>query len=206
MDSQAWDARYDSAEPVWGVAPNRWVVQETEGLRPGRALDLAAGEGRNSIWLAAQGWQVTAVDFSGVALDRARRLADAAPDGASARLTVIRADVLDYQPEPDGFDLVVVAYLHLPADQRAAALRRAAGALTPGGTLLVVGHDSSNPTEGVGGPQDPQLLFTAEEVLADLAGLGLAMVRAEPVRRPVARADGSVAEAIDALVRLQRTT
>jgi hypothetical protein len=72
--------------------------------------------------------------------------------------------------------------------------------------LLVVGHDSSNPTEGVGGPQDPQLLFTAEEVLADLAGLGLAMVRAEPVRRPVARADGSVAEAIDALVRLQRTT
>jgi SAM-dependent methyltransferase len=169
-------------------------------------LDLAAGEGRNSIWLAAQGWQVTAVDFSGVALDRARRLADAAPDGASARLTVIRADVLDYQPEPDGFDLVVVAYLHLPADQRAAALRRAAGALTPGGTLLVVGHDSSNPTEGVGGPQDPQLLFTAEEVLADLAGLGLAMVRAEPVRRPVARADGSVAEAIDALVRLQRTT
>src|SRR5207244_12631949 len=74
MDATAWDERYRSAELVWGVRPNRWVERELADLPPGRALDLACGEGRNALWLAARGWQVTAVDFSAVALDKARAL------------------------------------------------------------------------------------------------------------------------------------
>ncbi|MCC9310993.1 class I SAM-dependent methyltransferase [Kitasatospora sp. RB6PN24] len=203
-DSGAWDARYSAAEPVWGVEPNRWVVRETARLPPGRALDLAAGEGRNSIWLAARGWQVTAVDFSGVALERARHLAAAQSAEIADRLRLVRADVLTYRPEPGGFGLVLVAYLQLPAEQRATALRNAAAALAPGGTLLVVGHDTSNLTDGVGGPQDARVLFAPDDVLNDLAGLGLTTVCAERVRRPVPRPDGPPVEAIDALVRLER--
>ena len=76
MDSTAWDERYRSSELIWGAGPNRFLVEEVAGLPAGRALDLACGEGRNAIWLAQRGWQVVAVDFSAVALDKARRLAD----------------------------------------------------------------------------------------------------------------------------------
>ncbi|MFD9128058.1 class I SAM-dependent methyltransferase [Kitasatospora sp. NPDC059571] len=206
MDRQDWDARYRAAEPVWGLEPNRWVVRECAGLPPGRALDLAAGEGRNAIWLAERGWQVTAVDFSAVALERGRTLAAARPPGTADRLTWVTADVLTHTPDPAGYDLVLVAYLQVPAADRRAALRAAAGALAPGGTLLVVGHHSANPAEGVGGPQDPRVLFTPEDVLADLDGLGLAVDRAERALRAVAAPDGhgAAGTAIDALARLHR--
>lgn len=206
MDSRVWDARYDSAQLVWGAEPNRWVVREAAHLSPGRALDLAAGEGRNSIWLAARGWQVTAVDFSAVALERAGRLAAAQPGDIADRLTLVHADVLEFHPDPGGYDLVLIAYLHLPAEQRRAVLRLAADALAPGARLLVVGHDTSNLTDGVGGPQDPRVLFTPQDVLADLAGHTLTTVCAERVHRPVAGPHGTTVDAIDALVLLARPT
>ncbi|MFE1785435.1 class I SAM-dependent methyltransferase [Streptomyces sp. NPDC059506] len=82
VDSREWDERYASRELVWGAEPNRWLVREVEDLAPGRALDLAAGEGRNALWLADRGWRVTAVDFSRTALDRGRRLAARRAGGA----------------------------------------------------------------------------------------------------------------------------
>ncbi|MFB7471495.1 class I SAM-dependent methyltransferase [Kitasatospora sp. NPDC056184] len=200
MDSRAWDDRYAASELVWGTEPNRWVVRELAGLAPGRALDLAAGEGRNSMWLAGLGWEVTGLDFSTVALGRAERLTAALPDEVADRLTWRHGDARAFEAPPEGYDLVLVAYLQLPAEDRRAALRRGAGVLAPGGTLLVVGHDSANLAEGAGGPRDPAVLFTPEDVLADLAGTGLRTVRAERVRRPV----GDGAEAVDALVRLER--
>ncbi|MGE7438905.1 class I SAM-dependent methyltransferase [Kitasatospora sp. NPDC001175] len=204
MESQDWDQRYDSAELVWGSEPNRWVRKECQGLPPGRALDLAAGEGRNTLWLAALGWRVTAVDFSPVALERGRRLAERLPPAVAARVTFAEVDVRDYLPEPGGHDLVLIAYLHLFAEQRRTVLRRAAEALAPGGTLLVVGHDTTNLTEGSGGPADLAVLFTPDDILADLADRRLRVVRAERVRRPAGAAHGATAEAIDALVRLER--
>jgi hypothetical protein len=93
------------------------------------------------------------------------------------------------------FDGVLVAYLHLPAPGRAAVLARAATALAPGGTLLVVGHDRSNLTGGVGGPQDPHLLYTMDEIVAWLRGLDIR--RAGTVLRPV---DGSPVPARDTVV------
>ncbi|MFD0278225.1 class I SAM-dependent methyltransferase [Kitasatospora sp. NPDC127111] len=222
MDHQDWDERYAASELVWGAEPNRWVVRELAGLTPGRALDLAAGEGRHAIWLARQGWRVTGLDFSAVALRRAARLAAGLPADVAGRLTWRQDDARTFTAPPEGYDLVVVAYLQLPADDRRAALRRAAAALAPGGTLLVVGHDTTNLTEGVGGPQDPRVLFTPDDVLADLAdlidpaGAALHAVRAERVRRPVgveaghrrateeAGGGGGRTEAVDALVRLER--
>lgn len=195
MDASAWDRRYAESELLWSAEPNRFVAAELVDLAPGRAVDLAAGEGRNAIWLASRGWRATAVDFSPIAIDKGRRLAEA----AGVDVDWVVADLLEHVPEPAGFDLVLVAYLQLPPEQLGAVLERAAGAVAPGGVLLVVGHDATNVSDGVGGPQDPDLLYTPEGITARLGGLRVD--RAERVRRPV---PGAAREAIDTLVRAHR--
>lgn len=198
MDSNGWDARYAAApDLVWSREPNRFVVEELAGLPPGRAIDLAAGEGRNALWLAERGWQVTAVDFSGVAIDRGRKLAE--EHGLTVEWLV--ADLTGYVPPKAAFDLVLIAYLQLPPDQMADVLRKAAVALAPGGTLLLVGHDVTNLADGIGGPQDATVLHSPESVTAVLPGLRIE--RAETVRRPVPTDDG-VKDALDTLVRAVR--
>ena len=197
MDRHDWDARYSGEELLWKAEPNRFLVAEVTGLPAGRALDLACGEGRNAVWLASEGWEVTGVDFSTVALTKARRLA------GQHEVTVewIEADVLAWEPPAARFDLIAVFYLQLPADQRRRVHARAATGLAPGGTLLVVGHDLANLTGGYGGPQDPAVLLTLDDVAADLAELTI--VRAERVRRQVSTESGAI-DAIDTLVRAIR--
>lgn len=196
MDKHEWDERYGSAGLVWSAEPNQFLVRETSGLAPGRALDVACGEGRNAIWLAEQGWDAVGVDFSSVGLAKAREIAAA----RGVRVEWIEADVRSWAPDPS-FDLVVVMYLHLPRDERLTTLRHAAGGLRPGGTLLVVGHDTTNLEHGTGGPQDPHVLFTPDEIVADLPEL--TVEKAERVRRRVVDGSGAEREAVDALVRLR---
>lgn len=199
MDSHGWDQRYVGRELVWTSEPNRFLVQAVEGLAPGRALDLACGEGRNAIWLAQRGWQATGVDFSKVGLEKARRLEDA----RGVHPEWIVADLLDYRPEPGTFQLVIVFYLQVPAAERTSILKTAATAVAPGGTFLLVGHDASNIAQGYGGPQDPTVLYTAEDVIRDLKETGLRIERAERVQRPVKTPEGERV-ALDALLRASR--
>ena len=205
MDADAWDQRYSASDLVWSREPNQFVAGELADLPPGAAVDLAAGEGRNAIWLASRGWSATAVDFSQVALDKGARLAeDLALDG---EVTWVRADATTWQA-PAAVDLVVMAYFQVPAEDRRRAVRNAAGMLRPGGTLLLVAHDTTNLTEGTGGPQDPAVLMSAEDVLDDLAGIDVEVVRAERVAREVSSADEHGGEerrtAWDCLVRVVR--
>lgn len=193
MKREVWDRKYAGPDFVWSAEPNRFLVAELAAMAPGRALDLACGEGRNAVWLAQQGWRVTGVDFSQVALAKAALLAES----RGVDVEWVAADLLDYRP-PEELDLVVVFYLQVPADERRLVLGRAAEALAPGGTLLVVAHDLLNLTEGHGGPKEPTVLYTPDDVVGDLADL--AIERAERVRRPV-EVDGSEVEAIDVLVR-----
>ncbi len=193
MDSHSWNERYSKAELVWSAEPNQHFSAQVADLAPGRALDLGTGEGRNAIWLAERGWEVTGVDFSAVAIRKARALAES----RSCSVTWVEEDLLSYRPEPGAYDLVGFIYIHLPADLRRQVLSEAVSGLAPRGRLVVVGHDSSNLTAGYGGPQDPSILFTPDDVVADLAGLQV--VRAERVARRVATADGD-RDAIDALV------
>jgi len=195
MKAEAWNARYAQKELVWSAGPNRFLVAEVADLPPGRALDLACGEGRNAIWLAEQGWQVTGVDFADVAIEKARAIA--AKRGVDVDFRV--ADLLAFEPPEQAFDLVIVFYLQLVAGELGPVLERAARAVAPGGTFLLVGHDSRNLTDGHGGPQDPRVLFRPEDVVAAIGDLEVE--RAEPVERPV-EAEGAVA--IDALVRARR--
>lgn len=171
---QMWDERYAAAERVWSAGPNREVERIVAGWVPGRALDLGAGEGRHALWLAEKGWQVTAVDFSAVGIDRGRREAE------SRGLAVdwVVDDVTTWRP-PEGtsFDLALVAYLHIPED----VFSRLGRWLAPGGALVVVGHALRNLTEGVGGPQDPALLHTTEQLRA--AARDLDIERCEEVVR-----------------------
>ncbi|MGO9963994.1 MAG: class I SAM-dependent methyltransferase [Acidimicrobiales bacterium] len=197
MSRELWDERYGTDELIWKAEPNRFLVEELDRLAPGRALDLACGEGRNALWLAAKGWRVTGVDFSPAGLSKARRLASE----RGLDLSWVEADVVVWQPRAAWFDVVVMMYLHLPARQRRHVLAHAVAALAPGATLLVVGHDSSNLLEGTGGPQDPEVLFSPEEIAQDLPGLRIE--RAERVTRTVVNETGE-ATAIDALVRAVR--
>lgn len=192
-----WNRRYAGKELVWTAEPNRRFAAEVGDLAPGRALDLACGEGRNAVWLAERDWTVTAVDFSDVALEKARRLAAA----RDVDVDWVLADVLEYEPEPRAFDLVVVLYLQLPRDELVRAISRAVEAVAPGGTLFVLAHDSANLTEGYGGPKDAAVLYTAEDVVPELGDL--LVERAERVERIVALDEGE-AVAIDALVRARR--
>lgn len=192
MDADSWDRRYAETDLVWSADPNRFVAAELTGLPPGTAVDLAAGEGRNALWLASLGWRVTAVDFSAVALGKGRAIAEA----RGLDVEWVHADLADY--EPPVVDLVLIAYLHVPPALWEPVLRRAAAAVAPGGTLLAVGHDATNLTEGTGGPQDLERLWTPDGIVA---GLGdLVVRRAERVRRPVA----GERDAIDTLVRAER--
>jgi SAM-dependent methyltransferase len=198
MDASDWDERYSGSDLVWSTTPNMFVVEETESLTPGRVLDLAGGEGRNAIWLAARGWDAELVEFSDVALQRGRALA--AERGVTIATTL--ADVTA-APALDAADLVLLCYLQLPQGPLARALRHAASLVAPGGRLLVIAHERDNLEHGVGGPPDPDMLPTVAQVVAAIEGTGLSIERAEQVRRPV-ETEGRTRDAIDLVVRAVR--
>jgi SAM-dependent methyltransferase len=157
-------------------------------------LDLGAGEGRNAIWLASRGWRVTAVDYAEVGLDKGRRVASE----RGVEVDWVCADLVDWLPKPASSDLVLVIYLHLPADDMRAVVSRAQDAVAPGGVFLLIGHDRSNLDQGYGGPQDPAVLYTAKDIAYMLTDLVIAS--AETRSREVAK-NGGVVHAIDCLVR-----
>jgi SAM-dependent methyltransferase len=142
---------------------------------------------------------MTGVDFSEVGLEKARALAAA----RGVRAEWVTADLRDYTPEPQAYDLVLVFYLQVPATERRPIVRAAAGAVAPGGVFLLAAHDRGNLEHGHGGPQDPTVLYTSGDVVGDLDGAGLEIERAETVKRPVQTPEGERV-ALDALVRAHR--
>lgn len=199
MDAKDWDSRYEQTDLRWSRGPNQWIEQITADLPPGRVLDLAAGEGRNAIWLAERGWNATALDFSTVSLERATRIASERLGEDASRFSALQADLTTYTPEPRSYDLVIVVYLQVVSDLRSPVLRAAAEAVAPGGMLVVTAHDSQNAERGYGGPPDPAVLYSASDVMADINSSGLAVQRAELVTRVVDTPDGT-REALDCLV------
>ena len=195
MRREDWDARYAAVENLWASKPNRFLVAEVADLEPGRALDLACGEGQNAIWLASLGWDVLGVDYSQVAVSKAQARAER--EGLDVRF--LCADLVEYEPEPEAFDLVIVLYLHIPSTHRPAVHAKASAAVAPDGTFVLLGHDLTNLTHGVGGPSDPDILYTAKEIAAELPGL--VIEKAATVLRDV---HGEERDAIDTIVRARR--
>ncbi len=211
MDATGWNERY-SAMPVWSGQPNEALVDLVAGLGPRPAsdlhahraplaLDLGCGEGADAAWLAGQGWDVVGVDWSDVALDRARSaLAEA---GLAAQFVV--ADLTDAAAlaalSPTGsFDLVTLAYLHPEPPDRPAIYAHLPALVSPGGHLLVIAHDPEHGLLGFGGP-DPNRLMSTDDVLAALDLPAGYQVQVSEVRP---RLVDDVAVAMDSIVLVHR--
>ena len=187
-----WDEKYRAADRLWTPTPNLYVADRLAHHSPGSGVDVASGEGRNAVWLAERGWRMTGVDFSEVALERARTASD------TVRWEL--ADVRAWDPQ-EKFDLVLVAYLQMVEDELAEVIGRSVDWLEDGGELFLIGHDRSNLDRGHGGPQTPEVLWEIDAIRSWLEDL--AVVEAQVVRRPVETPEG-VRVARDALVRARR--
>jgi ubiquinone/menaquinone biosynthesis C-methylase UbiE len=196
-----WEERYRSGSPETSGKPGAMLRQVTELLKPGSALELGCGKGDDAVWLARQGWSVVAVDISATALSYASANAERA--GVADRITFEQHDVS--QTFPDGeFDLVVASFLQSPvALSRTAVLKQAAGAVAPGGHLLIIEHGSRSPWSS--SPPDTKFP-TAEETLASLA-LGesdWSRRRVDAVERRATGPGGQQADVYDNVIFLRR--
>src|SRR5262245_44484608 len=191
MDANEWDERYAASDLVWSAEPNRFVAELVGPLTPGSAVDIAAGEGRNAIWMATRGWTVVATDFSEVAVERTRARAAELLGPGSGTLTAVVADATLPAPGgPAAYDLALFSYLQLERARLKAALRAGVEAVRPGGHVIVIGHAGRNLTEGYGGPSERSVLYDPDEVVDAVDGLPVTVQHAEIRVREVATEEG----------------
>lgn len=179
MDASDWNARYLAQPDAWGTTPAARIVAEVtnaedHGLTVGTAIDLACGDGRHARWLAAHGWDVTAVDFSEVAIEQAR--AKDSDEGRSGHVDWVVGDATTWSPA-EQVDLVVIGFLHLDLDALTRVISEAGRWLRPGGHLVYLGHAPENLARGVGGPQDPTVLPTVADLARGAADLEVVSLR-----------------------------
>jgi SAM-dependent methyltransferase len=204
FDEAFWDERYRSHTAVWSGRPNPQLVTETADLAPGAALDVGSGEGADALWLASRGWQVTAVDFSTTALQRGAAHAEALGADVIERIHWVHADLTSWAPAEGRFDLVSAQFMHLPAAQREALFRRLAVSVTPGGTLLIVGHHPSDLQTTMPRPMVPDLFFTAEEIAESLDPGQWDVLVADAKPRPATNPEGQEITIHDAVLRARK--
>lgn len=161
--AEFWDARYATGS-IWSGNPNPVLVEKVESLTPGTALEVGSGEGADAIWLATRGWNVTAIDVSTVALERAAEHADAGGTAIASRITWQQADVANWDPAPHRYDLISAQFMHLPRPMLTALHRRLAAAVRPGGTLLIVNHHPADLETTMQRPNIADMFATAEEM------------------------------------------
>jgi SAM-dependent methyltransferase len=202
-----WDARYSAHHHVWSGRPNARLVEHVTPLAPGRALDVGCGEGGDAIWLAERGWSVTGTDVSGVGLARAQGNAEEAGPGIAARIVWSRDDLFGDGWGPfGGYDLVTAHYLHLPTEVRVRSLERLAGAVAPGGRLLIVTHHPSDLEIPGLRPNLPELFCTPDELAAGLDASAWEILLADSPERPMTGPDGTEIVVRDAVLFARRRT
>ena len=165
FEPSGWEERYSGDEQMWSGRPNPQLVAEASRLTPGTALDVGCGEGGDVIWLARQGWRVTGADFSAAGLARAAR--HAAEAGVSDLTAWWQVDARTFEADGRSFDLVTSHYLHPPDGGMVEVTRRLAGAVAPGGHLLVVGHAPSDSHHQLD-ESHRRAMFLAEDLLPAL--------------------------------------
>ena len=200
FERPAWEERY-SGDRVWSGKVNVQLAAEAPALTPGRALDIGCGEGGDAIWLAQQGWEVTAVDFADAAL--ARTAKHAAEAGVGDRVETRRVDVRTFDPGGETWDLVTSHFFHLPDGGMPDVVRRLASAVAPGGTLLVVGHHPEDLKTGLRHGHNT-FMFTPEELLPAVPE-GFTVVACETRPRTQAHPHtGEQIEVADSVLRVRR--
>ncbi len=201
FDGAYWDEHYSSEPALWSGQPNPVLVVEAVDLPVGRALDVGCGEGADALWLAEQGWQVTGVDVSQVALDRAA--AHVATAGFADQVVWEQHNLLEWTPASRSFDLVSAQYFHLPPDVRPRIYDGLAEAVAPGGTLLVVAHHPSDLDTTIGRPPVEELFFTADELAERLDDeWDIQVVEARP--RTATDGEGRQVDVADTVLKARR--
>jgi SAM-dependent methyltransferase len=201
-DRESWEDRWSRAlrehgDRVGRRPPNTHLIAEIDALRPGRALDAGCGHGAEALWLAARGWQVTAIDFAATALAYAQSTAEAMGDDIAARVDWVQADLAEWTPALGAYDLVVCLYVHV-AGSVVDMVRRMASGVAPGGTLFLLGHRPIDPATGAETAAAGQVQVSVEDAVAALDPVVWELLVAD--HRVRATADTGV----DALVRARR--
>jgi SAM-dependent methyltransferase len=167
MSSQFWDDRYRADEYAYGREPNEFLRAEAHRIAPGRVLCLAEGEGRNAVFLASLGHEVTAVDFSVEGLRKAERLAR----DQNVKIATVQADLATYEPEMDAFTGVVAIFAHLPPPVRKHVHGWIPRALRSGGVYILEAYTPAQLALDTGGPRNAELLMTLAGLKEELAPL-----------------------------------
>jgi SAM-dependent methyltransferase len=201
-DRDFWEERWSGAlrehgDRVSQRPPNAHLTAEVGDLRPGRALDAGCGHGSETLWLAARGWHVTAVDFAATALAHARSTAEAIGPDVVARIEWVEANLATWAPEPEKYDLVVCLYVHVSGPVKEMVQRMARG-VSPGGTLFLVGHRPIDPLTGAPTAAAGQVQVSVEEARAALSLDRWELVIAEDRPRPMA------GTGVDAVIQARR--
>lgn len=162
-----WNERYNVAEYIYGTKPNTFLEQNFGHIPKGKVLSLAEGEGRNAVFLARQGYSVTAVDASEVGLSKARKLAQ----GNDVTVDWIHADLATFDLGESQWDGVVSIFCPLPHAIREAIHRKVVAALKPGGVFLLEAYTPDQLKHGTGGGKSAEVMQTKDSVSRELAGL-----------------------------------
>jgi 2-polyprenyl-3-methyl-5-hydroxy-6-metoxy-1,4-benzoquinol methylase len=201
-DQEFWEQLWvktlrEHADKLANRQPNAHLMVEASGLAPGRALDAGCGHGADTLWLAAHGWRVTAVDFSAAALAHGRSMAQAAGADLARRIDWVEGDLGTWAPEPAQFDLVVCLYVHV-AGSVEEMVKRLANGVAPAGTLFLVGHRPIDPTTGAPTAAANQVQVSVEAAIAALDSNLWELLVAEERPRTVA------GTGVDAVIRARR--
>ncbi len=172
FDRRFWEDRWsqvlrDHSDQVARRPPNEWLITEVADLQPRFALDAGCGHGSDTLWLAARGWHVTAVDFSATALAHGRSTAETVGVDVAERIDWVEGDLSTWTAQPAHYDLVVSLYVHV-ADSVEAMVQRLAAGVAPGGTLFMVGHRPIDPTTGAETAAAGQLQVSVDTATAAL--------------------------------------
>ncbi|WP_394844830.1 class I SAM-dependent methyltransferase [Pendulispora brunnea] len=189
----------EHADKVAHRPPNAHLVREVVNLHPGRVLDAGCGHGTETLWLAAHGWHVTAVDFSASALAHGRSMAAAAGPTISERIVWVEGDLATWTAKPGEFDLVVCLYVHI-AGSVEEMVQRMANAVAVGGTLFMVGHRPIDPATGAATAAAGQVQVSVERVVAALDPQRWQCLVAEERPRPI------TGTGVDAVIRARRSS
>ncbi|MEI9937135.1 MAG: class I SAM-dependent methyltransferase [Pseudomonadota bacterium] len=202
FDQDFWEQLWtktlrEHADKLAHRPPNAHLTAEAANLPPGRALDAGCGHGSETLWLAAHGWRVTAVDFSAAALAHGQSMAEAAGADIAERIDWIESDLATWAANSGQYDLVVCLYVHV-AGSVEEMLRRMAKGVAPGGTLFLVGHRPIDPRTGADTAAASQVQISVEAAIAALDSSVWELVVAEERPRAV------VGTGVDAVIRARR--
>ena len=179
-----WDERYSEPGFAYGTAPNEFLASVADRLPRGKILSLAEGEGRNAVYLALLGYQVTGVDGSEVGLRKAVELATE----RGVAITTLHADLSEFEIEAEQWDGIIACYCHVPSAIRIPLHRASVKGLKPGGLFVLEAFSKEQLAYGTGGPQSLDMLMALDDLQQELAGLEF--VHAVQIERDVREGSG----------------